>query len=304
VSGTDDGVDAAYARVVSIADRHALPEACIDGLRVLVPGAIVAYVWPDHGRVLRWTNETGASIEDGVTRLRLESEHGSVDELDAPFPELGGWYAMVPVEREGERFGWLYVCADTLPDALLARLEAFAAFVGLVAQHLRVMERERAAALTDVLTGIPNRRALELIVRERLEGGMPFSYVLFDLNDLKKINDSGGGHAAGDAAIRTFAQALAASARQSDYVARLAGDEFVGLLAGTNAKPFIARVRERLDAAGLKTSAGVACFPEHGATLEALYAYADLRLYESKIETKAPARVVPIVPIRRRASVS
>lgn len=92
---------------------------------------------------------------------------------------------------------------------------------------IRSLENEAAR---DPLTGILNRRTCSA----RLEGdlarsrrsGVPFSIAIFDLDDLKSINDNHG-HAAGDAALRHFAYALGQATREGDWVSRWGGDEFL-----------------------------------------------------------------------------
>ncbi len=89
------------------------------------------------------------------------------------------------------------------------------------------------AAMTDVLTGLPNRRAVaERLAAELAEGrrsGTRTSIVFIDLDRFKPINDLHG-HDAGDAALRAVADALRAATRPGDIPARLAGDEFVVIL--------------------------------------------------------------------------
>jgi len=94
-------------------------------------------------------------------------------------------------------------------------------------QALRSLENEAAR---DPLTGILNRRTcsarLEGDLARSARSGVPFSIAIFDMDDLKSINDSHG-HAAGDAALRHFAQTLCDATREGDWVARWGGDEFV-----------------------------------------------------------------------------
>ena len=88
-------------------------------------------------------------------------------------------------------------------------------------------------ALTDTLTGLPNREAWS----EELERGLaranraraPAAVMFIDLDGFKQINDTYG-HAAGDAVLRAFADRLRANLRLNDFIARLSGDEFVVLL--------------------------------------------------------------------------
>ncbi len=99
------------------------------------------------------------------------------------------------------------------------------------AAHLERLSR------TDSLTGVPNRRAFEDALSVELlrfrRGGHPFSLLMVDLDDFKRLNDTYT-HVVGDAVLRTAAQALVECTREVDLVARLGGEEFVILLPETD----------------------------------------------------------------------
>ena len=96
----------------------------------------------------------------------------------------------------------------------------------------RLLEAETAAD-EDPLTGVKNRRAflreLKRVMAFVQRYGAPASLVYVDIDDLKAINDRFG-HAAGDAALKAAAGALAEHVRESDVIGRLGGDEFAVLL--------------------------------------------------------------------------
>jgi diguanylate cyclase (GGDEF)-like protein len=87
-----------------------------------------------------------------------------------------------------------------------------------------------AAARTDFLTGLPNRRAVEEYAAKQLGGAIrhqfPFWVVLVDLNKFKTVNDQYG-HLAGDEVLKRFAAMLKKNTRSSDICGRLGGDEFI-----------------------------------------------------------------------------
>ena len=91
-------------------------------------------------------------------------------------------------------------------------------------------------ALTDPLTGLLNRRAMDRAA-EKVLGAItwdaPASAIAVDLNDFKKINDSFG-HACGDATLIAVARCLELGLRHSDFIGRMGGDEFVALLPRTS----------------------------------------------------------------------
>lgn len=155
---------------------------------------------------------------------------------------------------------------------------------------------QESLALTDPLTGLPNRRLLvdrvsmSLVRARRDHGAMALLYL--DLDGFKDINDRSG-HGAGDALLKMVAGRLSAAVREEDTVARLGGDEFVIVLhlsddadAGPVALKIIEAVSQPYDVEGqtvsITISAGVALYPVHGENAETLMKSADLALYEAK----------------------
>jgi len=135
-------------------------------------------------------------------------------------------------------------------------------------------------ALTDPLTGLRNRRALEedfhrLQALARREG-KNLIFTLWDVNNLKHVNDLHG-HAAGDRVLRKFANALKDAVRQSDALYRIGGDEFAGLHIGLDEpRTLLQRVRERFPwaASGWVDATHL--------SLEDAYKIADSNLYVDK----------------------
>jgi GGDEF domain-containing protein len=104
--------------------------------------------------------------------------------------------------------------------------------VDTTAAHLYQRELNLLAH-TDVMTGLPNRRHYEERLADTLQrarrSNSPAALLFLDIDRFKGINDTLG-HAAGDAVLKEFGKRLLASVRQSDSVARLAGDEFTIIL--------------------------------------------------------------------------
>lgn len=101
----------------------------------------------------------------------------------------------------------------------------------LISEHAAAQLRE---SLCDPLTGLPNRRALEENLAERLAGDEPVGLILLDLSGFKQINETLG-HAAGDALLQLVASRLGRSAPDGSVMARLGGDEFAVLLPDADA---------------------------------------------------------------------
>jgi two-component system cell cycle response regulator len=109
-------------------------------------------------------------------------------------------------------------------------------------------------ALTDPLTGLPNRRAIEDWATRQLSGaqryGFSFLVVLADLDHFKAVNDTYG-HDRGDSVLKKFSEILKTNSRRSDICGRIGGEEFLFILTHTtqeNARMVIERIRRQLEA--------------------------------------------------------
>jgi diguanylate cyclase (GGDEF)-like protein len=100
-------------------------------------------------------------------------------------------------------------------------------------------------ALTDALTGLRNRRALELRIRSAAVARIPFGLMQIDLDRFKAVNDTLG-HAAGDHVLTHVAKILLKETREIDTVARVGGDEFVIIFPKLTHTPILARIAKRM----------------------------------------------------------
>ena len=209
--------------------------------------------------------------QDGVPLILVGSEESTVDRRSASLA-LGAFdYFHLPSE-----------------------LHLLTARAGQLIELRQRMNRLRAEADLDYLTGLSNRRRFRRALTREVERwrryGVPCALLLLDIDHLKVINDTFG-HASGDVVIRQVAKTLLSVSRQTDTPARLGGEEFALLLAGTTgdrAQIAADRLRELIahqavEGVGLATvSIGVAACPEHANSERTLYTAGDSALYIAK----------------------
>jgi len=191
-----------------------------------------------------------------------------------------------------------YLTKPFHPEELIAR----------VGVGLRIMELQREIevkntllqelALTDSLTSLPNRRAIEDWAARQLSGaaryGFSFWVALADLDHFKTVNDTYG-HDAGDTVLKAFSQILKAKSRRSDICGRIGGEEFLFVLTHSteeDAKRVVESVRAELEATKfdfngncltVTASFGLAGFSgTRPPDFNRLIAQADLALYSAK----------------------
>ena len=101
------------------------------------------------------------------------------------------------------------------------------------------------AALTDTLTGLKNRRAMDQVLTVLVEGRSPFAVMHIDLDFFKEVNDTLG-HAAGDHVLQVAATIMIDETRESDIVARVGGDEFTILFPNVTSPEVARSIGERI----------------------------------------------------------
>jgi diguanylate cyclase (GGDEF)-like protein len=163
---------------------------------------------------------------------------------------------------------------------------------GTLLDNAQLFDQVSKLAASDSLTGLANHRRLLEVLESEIQRsgrtGRSFAVLLFDLDGLKKINDSYG-HLTGSRAIKRLGAVLRTSSRTIDTPARYGGDEFALILPESNeqdAAQAAARICERLANDGqqppVTVSAGLAVYPTNGTTIEKLLGAADRALYRMK----------------------
>jgi len=183
-------------------------------------------------------------------------------------------------------------------DELLARVRVGQRLIDLQRQIEAKNRLLEELALTDPLTGLPNRRAIESWATRQLSGaarhGFPFWVVLIDLDHFKNVNDTYG-HDAGDTVLKRFAEILKANTRRSDICGRIGGEEFLQVLTHAdeqNVRVVLERLRQEFSrenfqlnghSVSVTASFGVAGFwGKTAPEFAQLVSQADTALYRSK----------------------
>jgi diguanylate cyclase (GGDEF)-like protein len=167
-------------------------------------------------------------------------------------------------------------------------------------------QQARYFAQHDALTNLPNLALLEDHLRHALgqarRDQRRIAVLLLDLDGFKRVNDTLG-HLVGDRMLRAVGERLRHSVRASDVVARFGGDEFAVVQTAINDPCAVAVLTRKLlkalarpfelggEPVPLGASGGVALYPEHGETPEALIEAADLALYRAKQEGRSTFRL-------------
>lgn len=237
----------------------------------------------DAEQTILGVNASAAALRDAMARL--DAEHA------------------LPVQLEDRQVGLLTIGPPlgsvALDDEDLARLRTIASQTAAMLENARVFD----LATRDSLTGVPRRRVfndrLNAEVQRCRRSGLPFSIVMADIDNFKRVNDTLG-HQAGDQVLSRIAAGFTQDCRSTDVVARYGGEEFVLLLVDTD-NPGALVVAEKLRARAAATtitlasgeeirvtvSFGVASFdPSRQESAEELLHRADEALYRAKSEGK------------------
>ncbi len=158
------------------------------------------------------------------------------------------------------------------------------------------LQNAQQQANTDELTALPNARGLFLHLQKEVAEAKAkterFALLVCDLDGFKFINDRFG-HLTGNELLKRVALILRNNCRETDYVARMGGDEFVLILSGARQDDLESRIdnldrlirwasRDLCQEELVGLSVGIACYPDNGASPEALLTFADSEMYRVK----------------------
>jgi len=220
--------------------------------------------------------------------------------------------ALVPLTHENGVIGSLN-CGDYAPERYqpgmdVSLLERLSVILSICISNVTAHEKLRLAASRDPLTGLVNRRVMEMILKREFSRALryetPLAVAFLDLDDFKSLNDRYG-HEFGDTVLRYVGNQLVRMSRDSDIVTRFAGDEFVLILPGNrhdDASQMVQRLNHYLsknppvhegEKVHVSLSFGVAHIQDAGVQDPAsLLKRADVRLYEAKRKKKKSEKVI------------
>ena len=212
--------------------------------------------------------------------------------------------SVVPLIKDEEVLGALALYSESVncyDSDQLRLLEAVAKLASDAIANAVHHEMTEVSALTDLLTGLPNARALRYRFEEECDRAIrhkdTFAVVMMDLDGFKSVNDRLG-HQAGDDLLRQGGELLTRLMRSSDFVSRYAGDEFVAILQvpADEAPELVSRIQVALDKYEYRydgsiiyvgMSMGSASWGVEGDSFDELLLAADRAMYANKLKRKS-----------------
>jgi diguanylate cyclase (GGDEF)-like protein len=241
-----------------------------------------------------WALRRGQPYPEPGSATAFTCRHLGENRANAPHSRL-----CVPLLAQGTMFGTILVAAPAdLAAEQRGAATAAAEQISLAISNLRLQETLRTQSLRDPLTGLFNRRYLEVSLARDLARAVrrsqPLAVLMLDIDHFKTFNDSHG-HEAGDTTLMKFGELLASLSRSEDVACRYGGEEFTLVLQEADAGLALDRAEEIRRAANdmvieyrrqtlgpVTVSIGIASYPMHGDTPEQLIRRADRALYIAK----------------------
>jgi diguanylate cyclase (GGDEF)-like protein/PAS domain S-box-containing protein len=271
---------------------RSLFEACLDVVYMSTPGGMFLDINPAGLALFGYTTHEDLLIADIPTDLYCDP----ADREEFKRLMLDDGYVRdqeVRLKRSDGRVVVVQETATAMRDES-GRVVAYRGILRDVTDQKRAQDTLAYQALHDSLSGLPNRVLLRNRLQKAIRGGTDAALLLMDLDRFKDVNDTLG-HAAGDSLLVEVAARLTSAVRPGDTVARLGGDEFAVVLPGADADAAAVAARRIQNVVGrplsfathgievdVRSSIGIAVFPEHGREPDQLLQRADVAMYVAK----------------------
>jgi len=222
-------------------------------------------------------------------------------ECDTEGSKTEHYYICIPIYVAG-KVGIILqlVYTEEEKERVMSKLPFIESYIKEVAPVLEArtfMERLKEQSYIDQLTGLYNRRFLDEILpklaKQTLRRGSRLGILMIDIDHFKKINDTYG-HDVGDIVLSKVAEIIKKSVRESDFVIRYGGEEFMVILidvAKGKSKDVAEKIRKIIESSHIPVgniditptvSIGVAEFPDDSEDIHQVIKFADIALYEAK----------------------
>jgi diguanylate cyclase (GGDEF)-like protein len=206
----------------------------------------------------------------------------------------------IPLNTKSRKFGLVLVehkLSNAFDDENVRLLNIIAKQVGIAMENAELYQRMQELASRDGLTGVYNRQyfqtRLDMELKAAQKENYPLSLAIYDIDHFKRFNDTFG-HLFGDKVLKAIVDAVSASLRKNDIIARFGGEEFIILFPRTGLNEAYEKVeslrrmiskhviKDNLVAASVTVSFGVSCYDECALSEADLLRTADDALYEAK----------------------
>jgi diguanylate cyclase (GGDEF)-like protein/putative nucleotidyltransferase with HDIG domain len=258
----------------------------------------------------------------GFALKKRQAYASNVPNLDFSFSQVSLSYeytamASLPLIAKERLLGAvsIYSCSiDEYEDEHLRLLETVSRIASdAIFKSINHAESE-SRALTDPMTGLPNARSLQIQFEKESarsdRNNSKFQVLMLDLDGFKAVNDTFG-HKVGDKLLKEIAKVMRGQLRDYDFIARYAGDEFVGIIPETDNRS-VQELCQRIEKAvanfvlpigdgrfaKVAISIGAAAYPSGGKMLDQLLIAADKAMYEVKVRRKRLAALKPAQEVK------
>lgn len=288
-------------------DTQAVARDLVHGLsfaeQVVSEANSVIVIVDQHGRIQRFnrlSEEYTGLQEQDVVGKNVFQMFMSPEEAAASRRNIAGFFrngSSYEVERwiktvKGER---LFLFRNKFVHSGSGKKQVYLICSGTdITEERRAQERLRVLANTDVITGLPNRNAIQDVINQAIaeRGDNRIGLVYLDLDNFKKVNDAYG-HMFGDRLLIEVSHAILSCLNHGEMLARLGGDEFLVLVSTADrillqelAQRIIDRLKIPFRIGLLEVytgcSIGIALCPDHGHDLDSLIRCADTAMYVAK----------------------